>query len=207
MNAPRLWELPPSPNSIKVRMALAFKGIEFEVIPFSPTDRSGVIAASGQEGTPVIEDRGIVLNDSEAILQYLDANYPQTPRLYPSDKANRRICDRWKVTLDERVSRHFAPVFLHALGLREELDQQARTDYASGLSWLDELLGDRTHFEGADKPICDLRVATWACYAFPSPGLIDRVPFFSRARQSLGLERGSLPNLERFIESWNSRVE
>jgi glutathione S-transferase len=71
----RFHELAPSPNSIKVRLALRAKELEFEVVPVDPRDRSAVVAVSGQELTPVIEDKGIVLNDSEAILHYLDANY------------------------------------------------------------------------------------------------------------------------------------
>ena len=79
----RFWELSPSPNNTKVRMALRCKQIDFEAIPVDPVNRQPVIEVSGQELTPVIEDAGIVLNDSEGILQYLDANYPDTPRLFP----------------------------------------------------------------------------------------------------------------------------
>ena len=96
----KFYELAPSPNNTKVRMALRFKGIEFEAIPVDPRDRTAVIEASGQELTPVIADRGIVLNDSEAILQYLDANYPDTPRLFPPERAGRKMCDRWKRKID-----------------------------------------------------------------------------------------------------------
>jgi len=71
----RFWELPPSPNNTKVRMALRFKGIDFETLPVNPRERSDVVAVSGQELTPVIEDRGIVLNDSEAILVPLFARF------------------------------------------------------------------------------------------------------------------------------------
>lgn len=80
----KLWELAPSPNNTKVRMALRYKGIPFEVAPVEPSDRAPVLAASGQEATPVIEDRGIVMPESEAILHYLDANYPDTPGCSPA---------------------------------------------------------------------------------------------------------------------------
>ena len=46
----KLWELALSPNNTKVRMALRFKGVDFEAIPLDPRDRSAVLEASGQEG-------------------------------------------------------------------------------------------------------------------------------------------------------------
>ena len=62
----RFWELSPSPNNIKVRMALRYKGIDFEAMPVDPFDRKPLREVSGQDLSPVIEDKGIVLNDSEA---------------------------------------------------------------------------------------------------------------------------------------------
>jgi hypothetical protein len=43
-------------------------------------------------------------------------------------------------------------------------------------------------------------VAEWAIYAFPGEGLIRRVRLFHRFREHFGLEPGSLPALERFLE-------
>ena len=79
----RFHELAPSPNSIKARLALRAKGLEFEAVAVDMRDRAAVVTLSGQELTPVIEDKGIVLNDSEAIIHYLDANYRgDAERLY-----------------------------------------------------------------------------------------------------------------------------
>ena len=58
------WELPPSPNSTKIRMALRFKGLDFEARSIDPEDRSPLVELSGQELTPVIRDGSMVLNDS-----------------------------------------------------------------------------------------------------------------------------------------------
>ncbi len=44
----RFWELPPSPNNTKVRMALRFKGIDFETVPVNPRDRTDLVATSGK---------------------------------------------------------------------------------------------------------------------------------------------------------------
>jgi len=202
----RLWELTPSPNNIKVRMALRFKGIEFEQVLVDPIDRAPVLAVSGQELTPVIEDRGIVLNDSEAILQYLDANYPETPRLFPRERAGRYACDDCKRELDAAVAMNWLPVFMHGIKVVERLDHEARDRYEQALAGLDAAVEGKLHLRGPEMPICDLRVAEWAVYAMPGEGLLRRVPLFKRFRELFAVEPGRYPHLERFIEPWNERL-
>jgi len=199
-------ELSPSPNNTKVRMALRFKGIPFEALPVDPRDRSDLVEISGQELSPVIRDRGVVLNDSEAILQYLDANYPKTPRLFPAGRAGRQTCDAWKATLDARVVPCWLPVFMFGIGRRDAPDAAARQGFEDSLKWLEGELGDRRSFRGPDMPVCDLRVAEWAVYALPGPGLVERVPLFGRFRELFAVPQGSLPALERFLEPWNERL-
>jgi len=202
----RFWELPPSPNNTKVRMALRFKGIDFETVLVNPRDRSGVLAASGQELTPVIEDRGIVLNDSEAILAYLDANYRDTPRLIPGDRAGRRQADAWKVKLDEKVMAYWVPIFLVAIGREDSFEPSARQGFEDFLKGLQDELDEVNGFCGPELRICDLRVAQWASYALPGAGLIERVPIIGRFRELCGIAPGSLPALEKFLEPWNERL-
>ena len=113
-------ELAPSPNNTKLRMALRFKGIPFTAQRVDAADRAPVRALTGQDLTPAIEDKGIVLNDSEAIIQYLDANYPDAPRLYPRERAGRRACDAWKRKIDERVATHWTAPFFFAIKRRDE---------------------------------------------------------------------------------------
>ena len=202
----KFWELPLSPNNTKVRMALRFKGIDFETVPVSPRDRSDLIAASGQELTPVIEDRGIVLNDSEAILTYLDANYRDKPRLIPADRAGCKQADAWKVKLDESVMAYWVPIFLVAIGRRDSFEPSTRQGFEDFLKGLEEEMDEVSGFCGPESPICDLRVAQWATYALPGTGLIERVPMFDRFRELCGVAPGSLPALEKFLEPWNERL-
>ncbi|MDH3285171.1 MAG: glutathione S-transferase [Acidobacteriota bacterium] len=202
----KFFELAPSPNNTKVRMALRYKGIDFEATPVDPRDRSAVVAASGQELTPVIEDRGFVLNDSEAILQYLDASYRGTPRLFPADRAGRKQCDAFKRELDERLADSWAPVFFHGIGFEKELDEAARGRFEELLHEWEERLGTEESFGSPGAAICDLRVAEFATYALPGDGLIARVRLFHRFRTHFGVEPGSLPRLERFLEPWNERL-
>jgi glutathione S-transferase len=178
-------------------MALRYKKIDFETVPVDPFKRQPVLDVSGQELTPVVEDAGIVLNDSEGILQYLDANYPDTPRLFPGARAGRH----------ETVAAHWLPVFLYGIGRRDSLDTEARAKFQDALAALDEQIGDRESFkDDPEMAICDLRVAEWATYAFPGEGLVKRVRLFSKFREHYAMEPGSLPRLERFLAPWNDRL-
>lgn len=200
----KFWELAPSPNSTKVRMALRFKNIEFETVAVDPVDREDILKVSGQVLTPVIEDKGIILNDSEAILQYLDANYSESPRLFPSDRSGRRECEAWKDELDEKIAKPWLPVFFHLIGRFEELDQDALSAYHEALAWLDGLVGDKDQIkEGENRAICDLRVAEWATYALPGEGFIARCRLFGKSKKVFAVKDGQFKNLERYLAKWN----
>lgn len=202
-----LFELAPSPNSIKARLALRLKDLEFECTSIERGDRTAVLKASGQEMTPVLLSDNLVITDSEAILHYLDANFPGTPRLFPITVQDRRACEAWKVELDTKIGQHWMPVFFHGIGVREQTDEDAAAAYRDALKWLDEKIGQDTHvMHGGDNSVCDLRVAQWAIYGLPGPALVERAPIYARFQELFGVEPGSLPNLERFLTPWQQRL-
>ena len=130
----------------------------------------------------------------------------ETSGLLPATKFARRECDEWKSTLDEKVAANWIGPFFYAIGRRESLDPAQVEAFQKSLAWLDEELGDGHSFKESDRPICDLRAAEWATYAFPGAGLIERVPAFGRFKEVFGLEQGSLPRLEKFLAPWNERL-
>lgn len=200
------YELAPSPNSIKLRMALRFKGVDFDATAIDAMDRSVIREASGQDLTPAIKDKGIVLNDSEAIINFLDCNY-EGPRLIPRERAGRKACDAWKARMDGELAQHWVAPFFFAIGRREDLDAGSVKAFGEALAKLDAEIGERASFhDDADMAVCDLRVAEWAIYALPGEGLLERLPLFHKFRKVYGVEAGSLPNLERFLAPWNERL-
>lgn len=84
----RLYRAPFSTNVERVALALAYKGLRAESVVISKDDRSEVERVSGQGLVPVIDDAGTVIFDSTAILEYLEATYPESP-LYPAEPARR----------------------------------------------------------------------------------------------------------------------
>ena len=84
----RVWRIPFSTNVERVALALGHKGLDVEWVDVDPSDRTPVREISGQDLVPVLEDDGLVLHDSPAILEHLEARYPDPP-LYPRDEARR----------------------------------------------------------------------------------------------------------------------
>ena len=83
-------------NNFKVRIALGFKGIPFEFVTIDPADRSGIQGMSGQPLTPVMVHGDVVMFDSAAILRYLEANFPDTPKLFSTDPTIMREIESWE---------------------------------------------------------------------------------------------------------------
>ncbi len=90
-----LHYLSPSPNNIKVGIALSYKGIPYEVRPVDRQDRKALVEVSGQPLSPVLEDGGRVVFDSAAILRYLDANF-EGPRLFASEREPLKEIENWE---------------------------------------------------------------------------------------------------------------
>jgi len=88
-------------NNMKVRIALKHKGIPFTFETIDPADRSEIVRLTGQPLTPVLVHGSSVLFDSAAILRYLDANFPDTPRLFAGSRE--RI---WEIEEWEGFARH-----------------------------------------------------------------------------------------------------
>ncbi|KAJ7505487.1 glutathione S-transferase [Mycena galericulata] len=86
-----------SPNTWKVRYALNYKGLAYKTVWVEYPDIADHCKSIGAEHTmirkdgtpyyslPVIQDpkTGTIVSDSTSIIEYLDATYPDTPRVIP----------------------------------------------------------------------------------------------------------------------------
>jgi len=84
--------IPFSTNVERVLLALAFKGLDAEIVVHDPDRRPGILAVSGQHLVPVLEDDGAVISDSTAILRHLEATHPN-PALWPTAPARSAEAD------------------------------------------------------------------------------------------------------------------
>ena len=150
MPTPILYDYFRSSACYRVRIALNLKGIAYRAAPVNLLDgaqRSEDYRARNPQGfVPMLEIDGLRLNQSLAIIAYLDATRPEPPLLPtdPADQAHVRAlalvvaCDIHPLN-NLRVLKH-----LTGLGL----DQQARDDWyrhwvAEGLAALEALAAPR----------------------------------------------------------------
>lgn len=70
-----------SPYCWRIKLALAHKGLAVETIPWRFTEKDA-IAFSKQGRVPVLVDGERWINDSWAIADYLETNYPDRPSLF-----------------------------------------------------------------------------------------------------------------------------
>jgi RNA polymerase-associated protein len=96
-------------HSHRVRIVLAEKGINFEIVyvePESPPE--DLLELNPYGSVPTLVDRDLVLYDSQVIMEYLDERFPHPP-LMPIDPVSRgrtrmmlnRIQRDWDVLVDE----------------------------------------------------------------------------------------------------------
>ena len=75
----------PSPFVRKVRVVLAEKGVEYELVPQAPFNQPPEFMAISPLGKiPCYQDGALAIPDSSAICAYLERVHPK-PQLYPSD--------------------------------------------------------------------------------------------------------------------------
>lgn len=93
----KLFQIPFSHNSVKVRRILALKGLEYERESINPAIRRKLKRISGQELTPVLVDGEQVVADSTDIALYLEATYPDNPLLpeQPDQRAECLLLEDW----------------------------------------------------------------------------------------------------------------
>ena len=110
-----------SPYCWRIRMALAHKGLEAEVVPWRFTEGNR-LAFAGTSLVPVLVDGETVVHESSAIADYLDATYSSAPSLFHGDAAARRFTMAWTATV-----LHPAVVRLIVSDIPAVLGQEARS--------------------------------------------------------------------------------
>lgn len=171
-----LHELPPSPNCTKVRIALGFKGIDYESQMVDGQDRSQAVIDYGIPLTPGLTGEGYRLYDSHAILRYLDLNYPG-PRYLPTDADALREVEQWERWARNESIRGLGGVFGMAFG-RQDFDQAAldaaRVMLTEDTLKIEEHLADRDWIVGEALTAADICVASRLVLVLP-PASIQKL--------------------------------
>lgn len=187
----KLYDLAPSPNNIKVRLALAYKKIPYQRIPVDFEKREPLVKISGQPLAPVLLHGDTVIYDSSAILRYLDANFPSPPRLFSSDYDTIHKIEEW-----ELFSRTDAaePIHLTFRESRANPPDSARLRRANDLMnraalRLEEALAKSPYLMGDAPNAADFCLAPVMYYGALPKAVADQNPFAAFFYKHLKIER------------------
>jgi glutathione S-transferase len=149
---PTLYTAERCPYAARARIALAEKGIVYEVVEIDLQDRPAWLYEKNPLGrVPVYEeDEGLVLPESEVIMEYLEERYPE-PALWPLDPAERALARLWLQRFDDHLGDAYY-VARRGDG-REQLDAK--------LVALDRALEAQPWLSGRDYGLTDIGYVPW----------------------------------------------
>lgn len=160
----KLLEFHRSPNSVKVRVALNYKGLDYTTEEMMAADRRPMIEAAGWPLVPILLDGEVVMRDSASILHYLEANYRDRPSLTPASRDDIRTA--------EALLANLSPEILQIQwGLVREIEKpeaerdlsriaDARPGIVSVLARLDERLAAEEWLVGGSMSMYDVILAS-----------------------------------------------
>jgi glutathione S-transferase len=192
----RVWGRANSTNVKKVLWCAEEAGLAYERIEaggaFGVVDTPAYAALNPNRTVPTIEDDGLVLWESNAIVRYLAARYAPG-RLHQTDVVAQARADRWMDWASTTLVPKFAVLFWGLLRTAPEKRdmaaiEQAREAVAGFLAIADAALADQPYLSGEQFGVGDIPLG---CIAY--------------AWFNLPLERPAAANLQRWYDSLVAR--
>ncbi|MFT5519936.1 MAG: RNA polymerase-associated protein [Enterobacterales bacterium] len=143
--------------SHQVRIVLAEKGVNFEVIDVEPNDKPEDLADLNPYNTvPTLVDRELVLFEAQIIMEYLDERFPHPPLMpvYPVARARSRL-------MMHRVERDWYSLRTVILDPKAKANEQdkAKKDLKDSLITLAPVFSDTSFFLSEDFTLVDCCLA------------------------------------------------
>jgi glutathione S-transferase len=175
---PTLYTAERCPYAARARIVLAEKGLAYDAVEIDLDDKPAWLYEKNPLGkVPVYEeDEGLVLPESDVIMEYLEERYPEPP-LWPADPAERALARLWLERFDDRLGGAYYAA--RRGDGQEELDAR--------LAELEQALEVQPYLSGNEYGLAD----------------IGYVPWILRALERFGVELG--PSLADWVEGVASR--
>lgn len=143
----KIWGRKNSSNVRKALWAAEELGLAYEAIDaggaFGVVDTPEYRAMNPNGRVPVIEDEGLVLWESNAIVRYLLARHASDSAWYPADTRTRATADKWMDWTSSSFAGPFRTVFWGVL--RTPAEKQDWTAINAAIKECDELLNMADH--------------------------------------------------------------
>jgi len=171
----KLYDTPPSGNCHKVRLMLSLLGLDYEKVPVSLPDREQktpeYLAMNPLGQVPVLDDDGVVLRDSQAILTYLGARYGGEKWLPVGDPVALGHVAEWMSFCSNEMLNGCAVSRALVIFKREGDLEGAREKARAALAVLDGHLAGRDWLVGDGPTVAD--IANYVYAALVHQGGVD----------------------------------
>ena len=148
-----LYDAARCPYCARARIVLEEKALAYEPVEIDLSDRPAWIYDKNPRGrVPVLEDEGLVLPESLAIMEYLEERWPE-PALLPADPGDRALVRVWYSRFDDLSGAYYDA------RRGEDLDAPARLD--AELDKLDRPLFEQPYLAGAAYSLADIAYVPW----------------------------------------------
>jgi glutathione S-transferase len=149
---PTLYTAARCPYAARARITLAEKGLDYDAVEIDLGDRPAWLYEKNPLGkVPVYEeDEGLVLPESEVIMEYLEERYPE-PALWPADPAERALGRLWLQRFDDRLGDAYYAARRGDGG--EQLDAR--------VAELDRALEAQPYLSGREYGLADIAYVPW----------------------------------------------
>ena len=159
-----LYHEPISFNSRRVWITLLEKSLEFELVELKLDGdqfQPDFIALNPFHHIPVLVDDGFRVIESLAILDYLEAKYPNSAML-PTEAQQLAIARMVQMVITNEFNPAISPLFMQLLGIEDDESEikEARARLATGLSFLEKLLGNSAYYGGDRLSLADIFAGT-----------------------------------------------
>lgn len=176
----KLYRHPISGHSHRVQLALSLMGVPHELVHVDVLTgahkRPDFLAMNPFGQVPVIDDDGVVLADSNAILVYLARRYDPEHRWLPTDPRAEAEVTRWFAVAAGPLA--FGPALARVLVVlrKQAVPEEVITRSVALLGVMEAVLGQRPWLAGEAATLADLAMYTYTAHA-PEGGIaLDAYP-------------------------------
>jgi len=141
--------------SHRVRMVLAEKGINHEIVNVDPDNLpEDLIDLNPYNSAPTLVDRDLVLYDAQLIMEYLDERFPHPP-LMPVDPVNRA---KLKMLLI-RIKKDWDPLVEKLIGKTDKQGVKQRKELRESLITISPVFEQKPFFMSDEFTLVDCAIA------------------------------------------------
>ncbi len=179
----KLYHVPISFNSRRVWIALLEKKLQFELVELKLDGdqfQPDFVALNPFHHIPVLVDDGFRVIESLAILDYLEAKYP-TPAMLPTEAQNLATVRMAQMVTINELAPATNLLFMQMLGVKSDESklEEARARLATGLSFLENLLGNSSYYGGEQLSLADIVAGTTVSVLHYFNVSLDEYPILS----------------------------